>query len=111
MNEIEEFFYCRYPSIPIPKALELIECLLKCKRNFKEITTLSVQSIMKLLKWIFALTYCGYGGKHFVFECGPIGLSVTVEVAIIYMEDFQMRAKQMNYRNSTIGRGTWTTAC
>ena len=82
-----------YPSIPIPKALELIECLLKCKRNLKEITTLSVQSIMKLLKWIFALTYCEYGGKHFVLDCGPIGLSVTGEVAIIYMEDFQMRSK------------------
>ena len=82
-----------YPSIPIPKALELIDCLLKCKRDLKEVTTLSVQSIMKLLKWIFAITYCEYGGKHYVLECGPIGLSVTGEVAIIYMEDFQMRAK------------------
>ena len=82
-----------YPSIPIPKALELIECLLKCKANLKEVTTLSVQSIMKLLKWIFALTYCEYGGKHYVLDCGPIGLSVTGEVAIIYMEDFQMHAK------------------
>ena len=82
-----------YPSIPIQKAMELIECLLKCKRNLKEVTTLSVQSIMKLLKWIFALTYCEYGGKHYVLDCGPIGLSVTGEVAIIYMEDFQMRSK------------------
>ena len=82
-----------YPSIPIPKALELIECLLKCKANLKEVTTLSIQSIMKLLKWIFALTYCEYGGRHYVLDCGPIGLSVTGEVAIIYMEDFQMRAK------------------
>ena len=82
-----------YPSIPVPKALELIECLLKCKRDLKEITTLSVQSIMKLLKWIFSITYCEYGGKHYVLKCGPIGLSVTGEVAIIYMEDFQMRAK------------------
>ena len=82
-----------YPSIPIPKALELIECLLNCKRNLKEVTTLSIQSIMKLLKWIFALTYCEYGGKHYILDCGPIGLSVTGEVAIIYMEDFQMRSK------------------
>ena len=28
-----------------------------------------------------------------MLECGPIGLSVVGEVAIIYMEDFQMRAK------------------
>ena len=82
-----------YPSIPIPKALELIECLLKCKNNLKEVTTFSIGSIMKLLKWIFALTYCEYGGKHYVLDCGPIGLSVVGEVAIIYMEDFQMRAK------------------
>ena len=82
-----------YPSIPISKALELIENLLKCKRNLKEVTTLTVQSIMKLLRWIFALTYCEYEGKHYVLDCGPIGLNVTGEVAIIYMEDFQMRAK------------------
>ena len=82
-----------YPSIPIEKALELIECLLKCKANLQEITTYSVTSIMKLLRWIFSLTYCEYNGEHYVLDCGPIGLSVVGEVAIIYMEDFQMRAK------------------
>ena len=86
-----------YPSIPIKKALELIECLLKCKRNLKETTTFSIQSIMNLLKWIFSLTYCEYGGSHYVLDCGPIGLSVVGEVAIIYMEDFQLRAKTEEY--------------
>ena len=86
-----------YPSIPISKALELIECLLKCKKNLPEITTFSVTSIMKLLKWIFSLTYCEYNGSHYVLDCGPIGLSVVGEVAIIYMEDFQMRAKSEDY--------------
>ena len=82
-----------YPSIPIKKALELIECLLKCKPNLKEITTWSISSIMKLLKWIFSLTYCEYNDTHYELDCGPIGLSVVGEVAIIYMEDFQLRAK------------------
>ena len=86
-----------YPSIPIQKALELIECLLKCKANLKEVTTFSIRSIMKLLRWIFALTYCEYGGKHYVLDCGPIGLSVVGEVAIIYMEDFQMRTKSERF--------------
>lgn len=48
---------------------------------------------MKLLKWIFSLTYCEYNGSHHVLDCGPIGLSVVGEVAIIYMEDFQMKSK------------------
>ena len=39
------------------------------------------------------LTYCEYGGEHLVLDCRPIGLSVVGEVAIIYMEDFQMRAE------------------
>ena len=52
---------------------------------------------MKLLKWIFALTYCEYNGRHYVLDCGPIGLSVVGEIAIIYMEDFQMRAKSEDY--------------
>ena len=52
-----------------------------------ETTTFSVNSIMKLLRWIFSLTYCEYKGKHYVLDCGPIGLSVVGEIAIIYMED------------------------
>ena len=86
-----------YPSIPISKALELIECLLKCKRDLLEVTSFTVKSIMKLLKWIFSLTYCEYDGCHYVLECGPIGLSVVGEVAIIYMEDFQMRSKSPEF--------------
>ena len=86
-----------YPSIPISKALELIECLLKCKGNLKEVTSFSVRSIMKLLRWIFSLTYCEYNGQHYVLDCGPIGLSVVGEVAIIYMEDFQMKSKSPEF--------------
>ena len=86
-----------YPSIPVDKALELIECLLKCKRNLKEITTFSIASIMKLLRWIFSLTYCEYNDEHFILDCGPIGLSVVGEVAIIYMEDFQLKAKHNDF--------------
>ena len=86
-----------YPSIPITKSLELIECLLKCKQNLQEVTLFSVNSIMKLLRWIFSLTYCEYNGNHYMLDCGPIGLSVVGEVAIIYMEDFQMRTKSNNF--------------
>ena len=82
-----------YPSIPIKKALDLIENLLRCKRNLPEITTMSVQSIMKLLRWMFKLTYCEYDNKHYTLDCGPIGLSIVGEVAIIYMEEFQMKVK------------------
>ena len=87
-----------YPSIPITKALDLIDSLLKSKANLREVTTFSVNSIMKLLKWIFSLTYCEYEGKHYVLDCGPIGLSVVGEVAIIYMEDFQLRAKHEEFQ-------------
>ena len=86
-----------YPSIPINKALDLVECLLKCKRDIQEVTTFSVKSIMKLLRWVFKLTYCEYGGKHYVLDCGPIGLSVVGEIAIIYMEEFQLKAKSSDF--------------
>ena len=59
--------------------------------------TFSVTSIMKLRKWIFSLTYCEYNESHHVLDCGPIGLSVVGEVAIIYMEEFQMRAKSEDF--------------
>ena len=52
---------------------------------------------MKLLKWTFKLTYCEYGGKHYTLDCGPIGLSIVGEVAIIYMEEFQMKVKSEDY--------------
>ena len=77
--------------------MDLIENLLKCKPDLQEITTMSVQSIMKLLKWTFKLTYCEYGGKHCTLDCGPIGLSIVGEVAIIYMEEFQMKVKSTEY--------------
>ena len=67
------------------------------KSNLQDVTTFSIHSIMKLLKWVFALTYCEYNGNYYRLECGPIGLSVVGEVAIIYMEDFQMRAKSTEY--------------
>ncbi|KAL9986884.1 hypothetical protein ACROYT_G001093 [Oculina patagonica] len=51
---------------------------------------------MELLKWMFDLTYCEYGGSHFVLDSGPIGLGATSEIAIIYMEDFQLRAMEMS---------------
>ena len=49
---------------------------------------------MELLKWTFDLTYCEYGGSHFVLDSGPIGLGATGEIAIIYTEDFQLRAME-----------------
>ena len=52
---------------------------------------------MKLLRWTFALTYCEYENKHYILDCGPIGLSIVGEVAIIYMEEFQMKAKNNDY--------------
>ena len=52
---------------------------------------------MKLLRWIFSLTYCEYNGAHYVLDCGPIGLSVVGEVAVIYMEEFQMKAESPNF--------------
>ena len=81
-----------YPSIPIKKALELVEKLLKESTALKDVTNLSVDSIMDLLKWMFNLTYCEYNGQHFVLGSGPIGLGTTGEIAIIYMEEFQIQA-------------------
>jgi hypothetical protein len=44
---------------------------------------------------MFGLSYCEFDGKHYVLESGPIGLGIiTGEVAIIYMEEFQIRAMQ-----------------
>jgi hypothetical protein len=49
-----------YPSIPIDEALKLVEKLLKENKILKNVTTLSVRSIMELLKWMFGLTYCEF---------------------------------------------------
>ena len=86
-----------YPSIPIKEALDLVENLLKCKPDLQDVTKMSVKSIMKLLRWTFSLTYCEYKGKHCTLDCGSIGLSLVGEVAIIYMEDFQIKVKTDEY--------------
>ena len=78
------------PSIPIDKALELVEKLSE-NENLGETTTMSVTSIMELLLWTFDLTYFEYEGSHFVLDNGPIGLGATSKIAIIYMGDAQLR--------------------
>ena len=84
--------FCYNPSIPISKALELVEKLLRNCETMGKVTELGVDSIMELLRWMFSLTYCEYNGKHCVLDSGPIGLGTTDEIAKIYMEDFQIRA-------------------
>ena len=85
-----------YPSIPIDEALKLVEKLLKENKTLKNVTTLSVRSIMELLKWMFGLTYCEFQGQHYVLESGPIGLGPTGGIAMIYiyMEEFLIRAME-----------------
>jgi hypothetical protein len=50
-----------------------------------------------LLRWTFALTYCEYQSRHYILDCGPIGLSLVGEVAMIYMEELQMNAQSEEY--------------
>ena len=40
---------------------------------------------------MFGQTYCEYDGNFYSLDSEPIGLGVTGELAIIYMEDFQIR--------------------
>ena len=49
---------------------------------------------MELLKWMFSLAYCEFDGKHYVLGSGPIGLGATGEIAMIFMEEFQLRAME-----------------
>ena len=42
----------------------------------------------------FSLAYCEFDGKHYVLGSGPIGLGATGEIAMIYMEEFQLRAME-----------------
>ena len=41
---------------------------------------------------MFGQTYCKYNGHFYSLDSGPIELGVTGELAIIYMEEFQIRA-------------------
>ena len=49
---------------------------------------------MELLKSMFGLTYCEFQGQHYALESGTIGLGATGEIAIICMEEFQIRAME-----------------
>ena len=61
---------------------------------------------MELLKWMFSLAYCGFDGKHYVLGSGPIGLGATGEIAMIYMEEFQLRQWKHPHTHWTNGIGT-----
>ena len=66
--------------------------------DLEETTTMRVTSEIELLKWIFDLTYCEWGGSHFVLDSRPIGLGATGGVAIIYMEDLKLRDRSKRER-------------
>jgi hypothetical protein len=54
-----------YPSVPIDhEALKLSEKLLRESKTLVNITDLTMQSIMRILKWMFGLSYCEFDGKH-----------------------------------------------
>ena len=55
-----------YPSVPIKKALQVVERLVRESRTLKDVTELSVASMMSLLRWMISLTFCEYNGQHFV---------------------------------------------
>ena len=82
-----------YPSIPIKETLQLTGDLLRGNSKIIKHTKMSVNSIMKLLTWIFKLTYCEFEENFYILDSGPIGLGVTGELAIIYMEEFQLKVK------------------
>ena len=69
------------------KNIDVVDILLMRKTHLK--APICVTLIIGLLKWIFQDTYCEYAGKHYVVDSGMIGLGVTGEVAIIYMENFK----------------------
>ena len=58
---------------------------------------MSVRIIMKLLRLIFKFTYCEYEDKHYILSCDLMGLSVVVEITIIYMERLLMKMKTDEY--------------
>ena len=47
------------------------------------------------VEWMFGLTYCRFEGEHYVLESGPTGLGATEEIAIVYTEEFQIRATEI----------------
>ena len=97
-DEILASYDCKdlYPS-PIQEALELVDNLLRSKPDLRETTPLSIQSIMRLLRWTFNLFYCEYNGLFYILNSGPIGLGATGELAIIYMEEFQLQCLKQPY--------------
>ena len=44
------------------------------------------------VEWMFGLAYCGFEGEHYALKSGATGLGATGEIAIIYAEEFQIRA-------------------
>ena len=45
---------------------------------------------MSLLKLVLGQTYSKYNGNFYSLDSGLIGLGISGELAIIYMEEFQL---------------------
>ena len=76
-----------YPSIPLRKCIEIINILLQRDETLASRTTLTVNDIVDLLNLCLSTSDFIYDGIHHTAEdSGPIGLSIMVIIAQIWMD-------------------------
>ena len=79
--------------MPIQPALNIIEKLLKEDTGLQNGTTMSIKHIMDLLEFCLRSTYFTYQGKYYEqVEGAAMGSPISLIVANLYMENFEVRA-------------------
>jgi hypothetical protein len=79
-----------YPSIPVKKALEIVQERLENDKTLEERTKWKVEDIMKLLEISMETHFITLDGTIYTQTDGcPIGKSISGEIAEIYMDWFE----------------------
>ena len=82
-----------FTSIPVDKAIKVIEERLRKDSSLRQRCELSVEQVLTLLSFCLTTTYFTYDHKFYKQKHGAaMGSSVSPIVANLYMEDFEKKA-------------------
>ena len=99
-----------FTSVPIDPAIQIIQRRLELDQELHSRTTMKVEQIISLLEFCLKTTYFQFLGRFYEQISGvAMGSPISLIVANLSMEDFEVKAITLPRTLQRCGRGMWIT--